>query len=229
MPAICTVLLQALGPPIQASLSLLFPGIFILCFQHWTAPKLWPLCTHLLAANKWTRPAASLKMIFAPRTKWPVGVLPLYVCIGDDGKAEKRLMRGGSQDKCPCGSSCIHLRLTSAWNVFHSLCSFVFVLYTLKPLKNCMIVLGDMVIFHIVISPACEIVDTRYYHAWVGVGNRETLCTCHRLFHNYLVILKPHVRERERERKRESMKVPITKIIYFQTLWKTKMLNIKNI
>ncbi len=51
------------------------------------------------------------------------------------------------------------------------------------------VVLGDMVIFHIVISPACEIADTRYYHAWVGVGKRETLCTCHKLFHNYLVIL----------------------------------------
>ncbi len=37
------------------------------------------------------------------------------------------------------------------------------------------IVLGDMVIFHIVISPACEIADTRYYRAWVSVGKRETL------------------------------------------------------
>ncbi len=36
---------------------------------------------------------------------------------------------------------------------------------------------GDMVIFHIVISLACEIADTRYYRAWVGVGKRETLCT----------------------------------------------------
>ncbi len=51
------------------------------------------------------------------------------------------------------------------------------------------LVLGDMVIFHIVISPACEIADKRYYHAWVGVGKRETLCTRHKLFHNYLVIL----------------------------------------
>ncbi len=50
------------------------------------------------------------------------------------------------------------------------------------------IVLGDMVIFHI-ISPACEIDDTRYYRTWVGVGKREILCTCHRLSHNYLVIL----------------------------------------
>ncbi len=107
----------------NTSVSLLFPGIFILCFQHWTAPKLWPLCTQLLAANKWTRPTASLKMIFSPRRKWPVGVLPLYICIGDNGKAEKRLMRGGSQDKWPCGSSCIHLRLKSAWNVLHSLYS----------------------------------------------------------------------------------------------------------
>ncbi len=37
------------------------------------------------------------------------------------------------------------------------------------------LVLGDMVIFHIVISPACEIADTRYYRAWVGGGKRETL------------------------------------------------------
>ncbi len=43
-------------------------------------------------------------------------------------------------------------------------------------------VLGDMVIFHIVISPACEITDTQYYHAWVGGGKKETPCTCHRLF-----------------------------------------------
>ncbi len=49
------------------------------------------------------------------------------------------------------------------------------------------IVLGHMVIFHIVISPAGEIEDTRYYHAWGG--KRETLCTCHRLFHYYLVIV----------------------------------------
>ncbi len=55
------------------------------------------------------------------------------------------------------------------------------------------LVLGDMVIFHIVISPACEIADTRYYRAWVGVGKRETLCTCHKLFHNYLVILNRRV------------------------------------
>ncbi len=60
------------------------------------------------------------------------------------------------------------------------------------------LVLGDMVIFHIVISPACEIADTRYYRAWMGVGKKETLCTCHRLFHNYLVILnRACVRERE--------------------------------
>ncbi len=81
--------------------------------------------------------------------------------------------------------------------------------------------LGDMVIFHIVISSACEIADTRYYRAWVGVGKRETLCTCHKLFHNYLVIFKPRVHERE------SLEVPITEIIYFQTYWKTNMLNIK--
>ncbi len=64
--------------------------------------------------------------------------------------------------------------------------------------------------------------NTRYYRAWVGGGRRETLCTCHRLFHNDLVILK-----RGRERGRESLEVPITKIIYFQTYWKTNMLNIK--
>ncbi len=60
------------------------------------------------------------------------------------------------------------------------------------------VVLGDMVIFHIVISPACEIADTRYYRAWLGGGKRETLCTCHRLFHNYLVISN-RAWERERE------------------------------
>ncbi len=37
----------------------------------------------------------------------------------------------------------------------------------------------------------------------------------------YLVIFKPRVRERE------SLEVPITEIIYFQTYWKTNMLNIK--
>ncbi len=72
------------------------------------------------------------------------------------------------------------------------------------------IVLGNMVIFHIVITPACEIADTRYYHAWVGGSKRETLCTCHRLFHNYLVILN-------RACVRESLEVPITKVKYFQT------------
>ncbi len=36
------------------------------------------------------------------------------------------------------------------------------------------LVLGDMVIF-IIISPAFEIADTRYYRAWVGVGKRERL------------------------------------------------------
>ncbi len=30
-------------------------------------------------------------------------------------------------------------------------------------------------IFHIIILPAYEIADTRYYRAWVGVGKRETL------------------------------------------------------
>ncbi len=85
------------------------------------------------------------------------------------------------------------------------------------------LVLGDMVIFHIVISPACEIADTRYYCAWVGGGKRETLCTCHKLFHNYLVILnRACVRERE-----PGSSLPITEIIYFQTYWKTNMLNIK--
>ncbi len=83
-----------------------------------------------------------------------------------------------------------------------------------------LVVLGDMVIFHIVISPACEIADTWYYRAWVGAGKRETLCTCHRLFHNYLVILN-------RACVRESLEVPVTEIIYFQTYWKTNMLNIK--
>ncbi len=58
-----------------------------------------------------------------------------------------------------------------------------------RKMRDTRLVLGDMVIFHIVISPACEIADTRYYRAWVGVGKRETLCTCHKLFHNYLVIL----------------------------------------
>ncbi len=53
--------------------------------------------------------------------------------------------------------------------------------------------------FHIVISPTCEIADTRYYRAWVGGGKRETLC--HKLFHNYLVILnRACVCERERAR-----------------------------
>ncbi len=60
------------------------------------------------------------------------------------------------------------------------------------------LVLGDMVTFHIVISPACEIADTQYYRAWVGGSKREILCTCHKLFHNYLVILNcACVRERE--------------------------------
>ncbi len=60
------------------------------------------------------------------------------------------------------------------------------------------LVLGDTVIFYIVISPAREISDTRYYRARVGVGKRGTLCTCQRLFHNYLVILnRTCVRERE--------------------------------
>ncbi len=48
---------------------------------------------------------------------------------------------------------------------------------------------GDIVSFHIVISPACKIAVKRYYRAWVGEGKREILCTCHRLFYNYLVIL----------------------------------------
>ncbi len=40
-------------------------------------------------------------------------------------------------------------------------------LWQLKHLKGYYgIVLGDMVIFHIIISPACEIADTRYYRAW---------------------------------------------------------------
>ncbi len=69
-----------------------------------------------------------------------------------------------------------------------------------------LLVLGDMVIFHIVISPACEIADTRYYRAWVGGGKRETLCTCHKLFHIYLVILN-------RVCVRESLEVPVTEII----------------
>ncbi len=86
-----------------------------------------------------------------------------------------------------------------------------------------LLVLGDMVIFHIVISPACEITDTRYYRAWVGVGKRETFCTCHMLFHNYLVIFGDFTRAWERE----SLEVPVTEIIYFQTYWKTNMLNIK--
>ncbi len=56
-----------------------------------------------------------------------------------------------------------------------------------------MVVLGDMVNFHI--SPAREIADTRYYRAWVGGSKRETR---HRLFLNYLVILNSTcVTERE--------------------------------
>ncbi len=46
----------------------------------------------------------------------------------------------------------------------------------------------DRLYYGLVLSPACEIADTRYYRAWVGVGKRETLCTFHKLFHNYLVI-----------------------------------------
>ncbi len=57
--------------------------------------------------------------------------------------------------------------------------------------------------------------DTRY-HAWGGGGGgkRETHCTCHMLFHNYLVILNSTC-------VRESLEAPITEIIYFQTYWKT--------
>ncbi len=80
--------------------------------------------------------------------------------------------------------------------------------YFSRTMQNYILVLGDMVIFHIVISPACEIADTRYYRAWVGGGKRETLCTCHKLFHNYLLILN-HVCVRERE----SLEVPTTEII----------------
>ncbi len=43
-------------------------------------------------------------------------------------------------------------------------------------------VLDDMVIFHIVISPACEIADTQYYRAWEVGARKRLLCTCHRLF-----------------------------------------------
>ncbi len=57
-----------------------------------------------------------------------------------------------------------------------------------RKMRDTRLVLGDMVIFHIVISPACEIADTQYYRAWVGGGKRETFCTCHRPFNNYLVI-----------------------------------------
>ncbi len=35
----------------------------------------------------------------------------------------------------------------------------------------------------------CEIGDTRYYRAWMGGDKKETLCTCQKLFQNYLVIL----------------------------------------
>ncbi len=73
---------------------------------------------------------------------------------------------------------------------------FIFVLLHAHLLHS-LLELGDMVIFHIVILPACEIADTRYYRACVG-GARETLCTCHKLFHNYLVIFKSAcMRERE--------------------------------
>ncbi len=44
--------------------------------------------------------------------------------------------------------------------------------------KGIEVVLGDMVIFHIVILLACEIADTRHYRAWVGGGKIKTLCTC---------------------------------------------------
>ncbi len=50
-------------------------------------------------------------------------------------------------------------------------------------------VLDDMVIFHIVISPACEIADTQYYRAWeVGARKRFSVLVIG-YFHNYLVIL----------------------------------------
>ncbi len=63
--------------------------------------------------------------------------------------------------------------------------------------------------------------DCRYtILSYMGGGKRETLCTCHSLFHKYLVILN-------RAWPRESLAVPITEIIYFQTYWKTNMLNIK--
>ncbi len=78
-----------------------------------------------------------------------------------------------------------------------------------------------MVIFHIVISPACEIADTRYYRAWVGGGKRETLCTCHMLFHNYLVILNSAcVREREPGSTNNRNNI-------LSNILKTNMLNIK--
>ncbi len=69
---------------------------------------------------------------------------------------------------------------------------------TLAMWNSLNLVLGDMVVFHIVISPACEIADTRY-GSTVDVGKRETLCTCHRLFHNYLGILGDFARGWERE------------------------------
>ncbi len=55
--------------------------------------------------------------------------------------------------------------------------------------------LGDMVIFHIAISPACEIADTQYYRA--GVGAREKLSV---LVIGYFIIIwwfKLRVHERE--------------------------------
>ncbi len=58
----------------------------------------------------------------------------------------------------------------------------------------------------------------------VSVGARERPSV---LVIGYFIFgdFKPRVRERERER--ESLEVPITEIIYFQTYCKTNMLNIK--
>ncbi len=50
--------------------------------------------------------------------------------------------------------------------IAHFLFNYIFIKYLFICEKYFVLVLGDMVIFHIVISPACEIADTRYYRAW---------------------------------------------------------------
>ncbi len=60
-------------------------------------------------------------------------------------------------------------------------------------------------------------------HGWVVVCKRERLCTCHKLFHNYLVILN-HACVREREPRSTNNRNNI-----LSNILKTNMLNIKNI